>query len=101
MKISIMKERLLDINPYCNVTLIHDFITTENANELLASLGLTACIDAIDGVNEKTSLLLACVELGIPIVSCGGAAGRSDPTKIVCNDITKVTNVDYYSNVES
>ena len=92
MKISIMKERLLDINPYCNVTLIHDFVTTENANELLAPLGLTACIDAIDGVNEKTSLLLACVELGIPIVSCGGAAGRSDPTKIVCNDITKVTD---------
>lgn len=92
MKISIMKERLLDINPYCNVTLIHDFVTTENANELLASLTLTACIDAIDGVNEKTSLLLACVELGIPIVSCGGAAGRSDPTKIVCNDITKVTD---------
>ena len=92
MKISIMKERLLDINPYCNVTLIHDFVTTENSNELLAPLGLTACIDAIDGVNEKTSLLLACVELGIPIVSCGGAAGRSDPTKIVCNDITKVTD---------
>lgn len=92
MKISVMKERLLDINPHVNVTLIHDFVTVDNANTLLASLRLTACIDAIDGVNEKTSLLLACVKLGIPIVSCGGAAGRSDPTKIVCNDITKVTD---------
>jgi tRNA A37 threonylcarbamoyladenosine dehydratase len=88
-----MKERLLDINPYCNVTLIHDFVTVTNANELLASLTtVTACIDAIDGMYEKTSLLLACVKLGIPIVTCGGAAGRSDPTKIVCNDITKVTD---------
>jgi tRNA A37 threonylcarbamoyladenosine dehydratase len=94
MKISIMKERLLDINPYCNVTLIHDFVTVTNANELLASLQttVTACIDAIDGMYEKTSLLLACVKFGIPIVTCGGAAGRSDPTKIVCNDITRVTD---------
>ena len=92
MKIDVMKSRLLDINPNCNVTLIHDFVTMENSNTLLASLlpSLTACIDAIDGMYEKTALLLACVEHGIPIVTCGGAAGRMDPTKVVVDDLTKV-----------
>ena len=63
MKIDVMKSRLLDINPHCNVTLLHEFVTVENANELLSSLlpNLTACIDAIDGMYEKTALLLACV----------------------------------------
>jgi len=94
MKIDVMKNRLLDINPMCNVTCIHDFVTVDNAETLLQSMlqefQLTACIDAIDGLREKTSLILSCVKHSIPIVACGGAAGRSDPTKIVIDDLTKV-----------
>jgi tRNA A37 threonylcarbamoyladenosine dehydratase len=94
---------------------VHDFVTTENAHDLLGSLmsssssslssssgdgggegsrrrgGLTACVDAIDGVREKTALLLACVAWGIPVVTCGGAAGRMDPTKVIVDDLTKVS----------
>lgn len=94
MKIDVMKDRLLDINPMCNVTCIHDFVTVDNAETLLQSMlqefQLTACIDAIDGMKEKTALILACVKHSIPIVTCGGAAGRSDPTKVVIDDLTKV-----------
>lgn len=92
MKIDEMKRRLLDINPKCNVTLIHDFVSKENANDLLQSMlpELTACIDAIDGMYEKTALILACVHHSVPIVTCGGAAGRMDPTQIVVDDLTKV-----------
>lgn len=90
MKIDEMKNRLLDINPRCQVTCIHDFVTVDNANALIQKLGpLTSCIDAIDGMHEKTALILACVDLGIPIVTCGGAAGRLDPTRIVVDDLTK------------
>jgi len=52
---------------------------------------LTGCIDAIDGMIEKTALILACVNHSIPIVTCGGAAGRMDPTQIVIDDLTKVS----------
>jgi len=92
MKIDVMEERLLDINPVCNVTLLYDFVTSDGARSLLQSFQpeLTACVDAIDGAHEKTSLILACVELGVPIVTCGGAAGRLDPTQIVLDDLTKV-----------
>lgn len=70
----------------------HDFVTVDTADELITSLpGLTACIDAIDGMIEKTALILACVNHSIPIVTCGGAAGRMDPTQIVIDDLTKVS----------
>lgn len=51
---------------------------------------LTVCLDAIDASREKTALLAACVERNIPIVTCGGAAGKVDPTKIKCEDLTRV-----------
>jgi len=57
-------------------------------NSLLPQV--TAIIDAIDGMYEKTALILACVENQIPCVTCGGAAGRIDPTKVVIDDLTKV-----------
>jgi tRNA A37 threonylcarbamoyladenosine dehydratase len=109
MKIDVTRERLLDINPHCDVGLVRDFVTEENAADLLGSLTttttsptsspspggggrrLTACVDAIDGVREKTALLLACVDLGIPVVTCGGAAGRRDPTRVVVDDLTRVS----------
>ena len=92
MKLDVMKRRLLDINPQCNVTLIHDFVSTENVYNILDMCGnMTGLIDAMDGMKEKTALLAACVKRRIPIVTCAGAAGRTDPTKIMVDDLTRVT----------
>ena len=67
-------------------------VSKDNADSIIENLmpNLTVCLDAIDGQNEKTALIAACVSKSIPIVTCGGAAGRSDPTKIICDDLTKV-----------
>lgn len=94
MKIDEMKRRLLDINPECNITLIHDFVDQDNVHEILDSLlpDVTALIDGIDGAGAKAALLAACADRKIPVVTSGGAAGRMDPTKIVYDDITKVTD---------
>jgi tRNA A37 threonylcarbamoyladenosine dehydratase len=93
MKIEEMKRRLLDINPQCNVTLIHDFVGPDNVQDILLGLsGVSACLDAIDGARGKTSLIVACADLQIPIVTCGGSAGRTDPTKFVYDDLTRVQN---------
>lgn len=91
MKIDQMKERLHDINPYCEIELIHDFVSPENVDSILKSRSnITACLDAIDGTRGKASLIAACARYGIPIVTCGGSAGRIDPTKFVCEDLTRV-----------
>lgn len=65
-------------------------VSSDNIDEILDDIqNLSVCLDAIDGQNEKTALIAACASKSIPIVTCGGAAGRTDPTQIVCDDITK------------
>jgi tRNA A37 threonylcarbamoyladenosine dehydratase len=91
MKIDQMKKRLLDINPRCNITLIHDFVGQHNADDMIKSLKPTVdvILDAIDGTDEKAALIAAACRHYMTIVTCGGAAGRLDPTRIVCDDLSK------------
>lgn len=91
LKIEEMKRRLLDINPDCKISLVHEFVSPENVHDVIGGLGATVLVDMIDGSKEKSALLAACADLQIPVVTCGGAAGRRDPTKIVCDDLTEVT----------
>jgi tRNA threonylcarbamoyladenosine dehydratase len=92
MKLDEMKRRLSDINPHCNITLIHDFVSVDNVDAILDSHNTTALLDAMDGTKEKSTLLAACVIRKIPVVTCGAAAGRIDPTRIVVDDLIHVTN---------
>mmetsp|Transcript_1660 Transcript_1660/g.3031 ORF Transcript_1660/g.3031 Transcript_1660/m.3031 type:complete len:396 (-) Transcript_1660:594-1781(-) len=91
MKIDVMKKRLLEINPSCNITLIHDFVGQDNADDIVKSLKpyVDVILDAIDGTDEKTALIAAACRNYVTIVTCGGAAGRLDPTRIVCDDLSK------------
>lgn len=52
---------------------------------------LDVCLDCLDGAKEKTALLVACTERKLPVVTCGGAAGKLDPTKIVAEDLARVS----------
>ncbi|KAG7372849.1 thiamine biosynthesis protein ThiF [Nitzschia inconspicua] len=93
LKINVMKDRLQSIHPECRVHLIHDFVNADNIHDILSSQSTTpptVCLDAIDGSRSKTALLAACVEHGIPVVTCGGSAGRTDPTRFIVQDLTKV-----------
>ena len=64
----------------------------ENVDEVVEHLlpELDVCLDAIDGHIEKAALIATCAANGISVVTCGGAAGRMDPSQIVCEDLTKV-----------
>ena len=99
MKIDVMKQRLLDINPQCNVTLVHDFVDENNAQNILETIGpITALIDAIDGAVAKSALIGACTDLATPVVTVGGAAGRRDPFQIICADLVDVEDDRLLSN---
>lgn len=94
MKTDVVQQRLQDIAPQCDITVIHDFVSTDNVHSILTDLlerhGLNVVLDAIDGSKEKSALLAACADCQIPVVTCGGAAGRTDPTQIVCQDLVLV-----------
>jgi tRNA A37 threonylcarbamoyladenosine dehydratase len=48
-----------------------------------------AVIDAIDQVRAKAALIANCRERGMPIVTTGGAGGRSDPSRIEVTDLSR------------
>ena len=88
-KVEAMRERLLAINPDCDVDAVLARYPEGLPDGFLIS-GFDCIVDAIDSVDSKAALLLAATEAGVPIVSSMGAALRLDPTKVVVRRFDKV-----------
>ncbi len=80
-KVEAMAERIVAINPRCQVTQVDDFVTPDNVPELLGA-GYDYVIDAIDAVRVKTGMLGWARRQGVPVITCGGAGGQLDPTRV-------------------
>lgn len=87
-KVDVMKQRILDINPECNVTTIEDFVTTETLEEYITT-SFDVVIDAVDSIKAKAAMIAFCKRNKIKIITVGGAGGQLDPLKITCNDLAK------------
>ena len=90
-KVQVMKERILDISPDCHVHVIEEFFT-ESTKDLFFSSRYDFVIDAIDSVNNKALLVAECFNRNIPIITCGGAAGKIDPSKVLISDLNRTKN---------
>ncbi len=87
-KAELMAQRCREVNPDCTVTPLAEFYRAENAEQLLQP-GWDYVVDAIDNVKAKLHLLHRCVQLGLPVVSSMGAAGRLDPTALRVDDLSE------------
>lgn len=87
-KVDVMCERILQINPECNVTVIEDFVTEENLAELL-NPSFDYVIDAIDSVKIKVLMINYCKRNKLPIITIGGAGGQVDPSQIEVCDLSQ------------
>lgn len=90
-KAELMGERLLDINPELNLTVINEFIRDERMKEIL-SKGYDYVVDAIDTLSPKVFLIYHTVSNGMKLVSSMGAGGRFDPTRLAVSDISESYN---------
>jgi tRNA A37 threonylcarbamoyladenosine dehydratase len=90
LKVDVMKERILDINPKADVVTYQKFYSPESAMELLSE-SYDYVVDAIDTVTGKIDLVVRCKEMGIPIISSMGAGNKLDPTQFRVGDIYKTT----------
>lgn len=90
-KVEAMATRLRDINPAATIAPVKEFFSGENADRLLVPRP-DYVLDAIDHFTAKASLITACRQLGIPIISSMGAANKLDPTKIEVSDISSTRN---------
>jgi len=91
-KTEVMAERLLDINPDLSLTIINDYLTPENVEQLLAGHPIDFLVDAIDTLSPKIALIRYCVLQRIPLVSSMGAGAKFDMTKVKIADISKSYN---------
>jgi tRNA A37 threonylcarbamoyladenosine dehydratase len=82
-----MARRIADIAPNCRVRLVDDFVTPDNADELLPRDGVV--IDAIDQPRAKAAMIAVCHRRGQPLVVCGGAGAVTDVLGLRHSDLSK------------
>jgi tRNA threonylcarbamoyladenosine dehydratase len=88
-KVTALAERIAQINPFCEVTEIEDFITADNLEQMIGGGRYDYIVDAIDNVRAKTALIAYCRENGIKLITIGGAGGQIDPTRIEIRDLSR------------
>lgn len=89
-KVDVVRERILDINPECEVTVLQKFYLPENSDEFCLS-EYDYIADAIDTVSAKIDLAVKSQELSIPMISCMSTGNKLDPTKFTVSDIFKTS----------
>ena len=85
-KVEVMKERILSINPKCEVIIHQTFVKEDNIAEIITE-DTDYVVDAIDTVSSKISLVLYCQSKNIKIICCLGTGNKLDPTKFKIADI--------------
>jgi tRNA threonylcarbamoyladenosine dehydratase len=97
-KVDAMRERILLVNPQCQVNCIEEFATPENW-PALAAMNFDAVIDCCDQQSTKTAL--AAWALGqqkqfkkqAPLfITCGAAGGKRRAEKVEIADLSETTH---------
>lgn len=87
-KVDVLAERARAINPGIAVHAIERFLTPGTLDELLGR-GYALVIDACDAFRVKLETIAWCKRRKQPLIVCGSAGGRTDPTKIEVRDLSK------------
>jgi tRNA A37 threonylcarbamoyladenosine dehydratase len=91
-KVEVMKARIAEINPECEVHALQMFFL-EDTKEQLFQHSIDYVVDAIDTLSAKILLIKESTERSIPIISSMGAANKIDPTRFKVMDIAE-TRID-------
>lgn len=89
VKVDILKQRLLDINPDAQIEAIETIYSHENAHTFQLS-SYDFIIDAIDSLSNKVNLIRTATNTSATLISSMGAALKLDPTRIKVADFWKV-----------
>lgn len=90
LKIDVMKERMLDINPNIVVNTYPVFLDDTNIESFNLSQ-YDYVVDAIDSVTSKILLIEYCVKNNIKIISSMGTGNKLDPSLFKISDISKTS----------
>ncbi len=88
-KAEVLAERLQDINPEIELTIVNRYIKDEETYTLLDAARYDYVVDCIDTLSPKLALIVAARERGLKLVSSMGAGAKTDPTQLEIKDISK------------
>ena len=88
-KAEVLAERLRDINPSIELTVVNQYIKDEATYTLLDAARYDYVVDCIDTLSPKLALIAAALERKMPLVSSMGAGAKVDPTQLEIKDISK------------
>ena len=91
-KAEVLKERILDINPKCDVKVILEFIDQNNM-DLIFNEKIDYLIDACDTIATKKAVIEECIKRNIKFISNMGTGNKLNPKLLEITTIDK-TNYD-------
>lgn len=87
-KVEVMAERILDINPDCNVVATETFYLPQNADSFdLSAYDFVA--DCVDTVAAKVELAVRCHAANTPLIAAMGAGNKLHPERFRITDLSK------------
>ena len=89
VKVDVLKERLLSINPSAEITALQQVFTAETAERFQLDT-YDYIIDAIDSLKDKALLILMACQTNAQFFSSMGAALKLDPTRIKTAEFWKI-----------
>lgn len=92
LKTDVLRQRLLDINPDLELTVIPEYFRDDLTHRVLDENRFDYALDCIDTLSPKVFFIKACVDRKIPLVSSMGAGNKVDPTQVQVADISKSYN---------
>ncbi|SFI87318.1 tRNA A37 threonylcarbamoyladenosine dehydratase [Kaistella treverensis] len=88
-KVELVGDRLLDINPELKLTRKNQFLNPGDMENIFNDQDFDYVLDCIDSVSPKINLIKSARRKKVKIVSCMGAGGKLDPSKVLVRDIHK------------
>jgi len=89
-KVDVAKERILDINPDCEVRTYKTFFLPETQDQFDFK-EYDYVVDAIDTVSGKIAIVEKAKEAGVPVISSMGAGNKLNPAMFEVADIYKTS----------
>ena len=90
-KVTIVGNRLIDINPELNLVRVEEFLSPERAMEIVSE-EFDYVLDCIDSITPKLNLIIAAKRKRVKIISSMGAGGKMEASKVKVSDISKSEN---------
>lgn len=90
-KVECLRSHLVQVAPWVEIDVCNKLWNIDCGEELIfgGNFDPTLVVDCIDNIDTKVDLLAFCHERKVKIVLSGGAACKSDPTRINIADLSK------------